>query len=203
MLFCKYWRHDVDLKCVDICKDQNGKGIWGKKRTENGFHRALLWLIYLSRVLCEAFLHNHVFRELVCKCRCLHFLDYSPFTLECKPSYTHHRQASVTSGKGHSQHSSLCWLILQESPVFMDSNSDQMWWKHDSGEREDHGHAYTGTALVCRMPRFKQFSQQRSLSKQWVKLATTILSPTSKATKRRQPCILSRFTQACIFPLCF
>lgn len=143
MLFCKYC-HPVGLKFVDTCKAQNGKGIWGEKMEngKNGFHRALLLLIYVCRVLCKAFLHYPVFWELVCKCRCLHFLDYSPFTLECKPSYTHHRQASVASGKGHSQHSSLCRLILQESPVFMDSSYDQLWWKHDSGEREDHGHAY-------------------------------------------------------------
>lgn len=82
--------------------------------------------IYLSRVLRKAFLHYRVFQESVCKCRCLHFLDYSPFTLECKPSYTHHRQASVASGKGHSQHSSRCRLILQESPVFMNSSSDRL-----------------------------------------------------------------------------
>lgn len=48
------------------CKDQNGKGIWGKKWTESGknwFHRALLLLIYLSRVLCKAFLHYRVFES--------------------------------------------------------------------------------------------------------------------------------------------
>lgn len=57
--------------------------------------------------------------------------------------------------------------------------------------------------IVCRMPLFKQFSQHRSTQLARVKLATTIPSPTSKAMKRRQLCILSGFPQACIFPLCF